>query len=55
MLITARNQFDITKLKVQLSLVFNMKDLDLAKKILGMEIHKDQKAYRLWLAHSYNI
>jgi hypothetical protein len=49
MLIAARNRSEVDKLKSQLRSSFNMKDLGTAKKILGMEISRDQKAGKLWL------
>jgi hypothetical protein len=42
MLIAAKNKSDITKLKAQLSSEFSMKDLGPAKRILGMEIHRNR-------------
>jgi len=41
-LITSKNRLSIDKLKVQLSSEFEMKDLDGAKKILGMKIERDR-------------
>jgi hypothetical protein len=38
MLIATKDKSEIAKLKVQLSKEFEMKDLDAAKKILGMEM-----------------
>jgi hypothetical protein len=38
MLIAVKDKLEIAKLKVQLSKEFEMKDLDAAKKILGMEM-----------------
>ncbi|KAL2623059.1 hypothetical protein R1flu_003264 [Riccia fluitans] len=49
MLIVAKDKSEVEKLKAQLSVEFSMKDLGLAKNILGMEIHKDVKGGRLWL------
>ncbi|KAK3025021.1 hypothetical protein RJ639_044630 [Escallonia herrerae] len=40
----------ILHLKKLLSREFDMKDLGSAKKILGMEIHRDRKAGKLWLS-----
>ena len=34
---------------MELSKAFDMKDLGSAKHILGMEILRDRKAYKLWL------
>ncbi|KAL6315051.1 hypothetical protein AAG906_030898 [Vitis piasezkii] len=45
---------EVNKLKSLLSKEFDMKDLGAAKKILGMEIHRDKASGRLWLSqHSY--
>jgi hypothetical protein len=41
---------EVNKLKVLLTREFNMKDLGVTKKILGMEIHRDRDAKRLWLS-----
>ncbi|OAE28602.1 hypothetical protein AXG93_2175s1860 [Marchantia polymorpha subsp. ruderalis] len=49
MLIAAKDRSEIIKLNVQLSSEFNMKNLDPAKHILGMEIHKDESSSKLWL------
>ena len=38
------------KLKSLLSSEFDMKDLGAAKKILGIEIHRDREAGKLWLS-----
>ena len=38
------------KLKSLLSSEFDMKDLGAAKKILGIEIHRDRRAGKLWLS-----
>ena len=45
-LITYRSKFAIDKLKKDLSFKFDMKDLDKAKKVLGMGIERDQKSAR---------
>ncbi|KAG8478601.1 hypothetical protein CXB51_028410 [Gossypium anomalum] len=50
MLITAKDKGEIRKVKVQLSEEFEMKDLGLAKKILGIEILRDRKANKLHLS-----
>ena len=49
MLIAARDRSEVDKLKSLLSLEFRMKDLGTAKRILGMEIHRDLKNGKLWL------
>ncbi|KAL6345174.1 hypothetical protein AAG906_013658 [Vitis piasezkii] len=54
MLIAAKSMVEVNKLKSLLSKEFDMKDLGAAKKILGMEIHKDRASGRLWLSqYSY--
>ncbi|CAA0822958.1 Unknown protein [Striga hermonthica] len=40
----------IGDLKKELAKSFEMKDLGLAKKILGMQIMRDRKSKRLWLS-----
>ncbi|CAA0822792.1 Uncharacterized mitochondrial protein AtMg00810 [Striga hermonthica] len=50
MLIAAKNMRDIVDLKSLLSQEFEMKDLGAAKKILGMEIHRDRGSQKLWLS-----
>ena len=55
MLIASRDKFLIDELKAQLSHEFEMKDLGPAKKILGMEIHRDRKAGKLFLSQKSYI
>ena len=50
MLIAARNKAYIQKLKAQLKRKFDMKQLEEAKKIFGMEITRDRDSGRLWLS-----
>jgi len=50
MLIVAKNLDDVVGLKALLSQEFDMKDLGAAKKILGMEIHRDRSSKKLWLS-----
>lgn len=50
MLIAAQSMSEINKLKTQLSSEFEMKDLGKAKKIMGMEIHRDRHAGRFFLS-----
>ena len=50
MLIAARDEEEIRKVKSQLSVEFEMKDLGEAKKILGIEIVRDRKAGSLYLS-----
>jgi len=52
MLIAPKDKSLISKLKSQLSRESEMKDLGAAKKILGMEIRRDQKAGKLYLSQS---
>lgn len=49
MLIAAKRKSNMLQLKNFLSSEFDMKDLGPAKKILGMEIHRDRQAGKLWL------
>ena len=42
MLIAARNKSDVQRLKELLSPEFEMKDLGVAKKILGMEMYRER-------------
>ena len=44
MLIAAKSRKEITTIKKLLSCEFDMKDLGVAKKILGMEINRDRKS-----------
>ena len=44
-----------TMLKNQLSGEFEMKDLGAAEKILGMEIHRDRQASKLFLSQKNYI
>nr|GMD85028.1 Retrovirus-related Pol polyprotein from transposon TNT 1-94 [Ipomoea batatas] len=50
MLIASPDMSLVEKLKSQLSNEFEMKDLGAAKKILGMEIHRDRQAGKLYLS-----
>lgn len=50
MLIVGHDKKKITVLKLVLSKSFTMKDLGLAKKILGMKITQDQSKKLLWLS-----
>jgi hypothetical protein len=43
MLVASKNMVEINKLKAQLDMTFDMKDLGATKQILGIEIHKDEK------------
>ncbi|GKV42475.1 hypothetical protein SLEP1_g49872 [Rubroshorea leprosula] len=55
MLIAAKSMLIIDGLKKQLSGEFEMKDLGAAKKILGMEIHRDRKGGKLFLSQKKYI
>jgi hypothetical protein len=55
MLITAKSNVEITKLKKLLSSEFDMKDLGVAKKILGMKITRDRKSGLLFLSQQSYI
>ena len=50
MLIEIKHMEEISRLKAQLSRMFEMKDLGAEKHILGMEIHRDRKNGKLWLS-----
>jgi hypothetical protein len=50
MLIDAKDKSEIAKLKAQLNLEFEMKDLGATKTILGVEIIRDRKAGMLYLS-----
>ena len=52
MLIATKGMSEVKKLKILLSIEFDMKDLSVAKKILGMEIHIERALGRLWLSQS---
>ena len=49
-LLQAKSMEEINRLKARLSKTFDMKDLGVAKHILGTEIHKDRKNGNLWLS-----
>ena len=55
MLIAARNKAEISMLKTQLGKEFEMKDLGAAKKILGMEIHRERHCGRLCVSQQSYI
>ena len=50
MLIAAKSMSEVDRLKILLSREFDMKDLGAAKKILGMEIHRERATRRFWLS-----
>src|SRR5450759_864977 len=49
MLIAAKERSEVDKLKALLNFEFQMKDLGTAKRILGMQIHRDLETGKLWL------
>ena len=50
MLIAAKSMSEVKKLKILLSIEFDMKDLSVAKNILGMELHRERALGKLWLS-----
>nr|GEW65261.1 Gag-Pol polyprotein [Tanacetum cinerariifolium] len=50
MLVAGPSKDRINKLKAQLAREFEMKDLRLANKILGMQIHRDRVSRKIWLS-----
>jgi len=52
---TIRSISEINKLKTLLNNEFEMKNLGAAKKILGMEIHRDRSAGKLYLSQKKYI
>jgi len=50
MLVAGPNKDRIKELKAQLAREFEMKDLGLANKILGMQIHRDRNNRKIWLS-----
>jgi hypothetical protein len=50
MLVAIKSMVKINRLKAQLARAFDMKDLGVAKQILGMEIDRDRKNGKLWLS-----
>jgi hypothetical protein len=55
MLIAAKSMCEVNKLKSLLHKEFEMKDLNVVKKILGMEIRRNREARKLWLSHKNYI
>jgi len=49
MLITSKSKSAIDKIKKNLSSEFEMKDLDEAKKVLGMQIERDKKSDKVFM------
>ena len=50
MLVVSPNKDRVQELKAQLAREFDMKDLGPANKILGMQIHRDRDARKIWLS-----
>lgn len=50
MLILAKKNYDIQKLKVLLSAEFEVKDLGAALKILGIEIYRDRSQKKIFFS-----
>ncbi|GJU85887.1 retrovirus-related pol polyprotein from transposon TNT 1-94 [Tanacetum coccineum] len=50
MLVARPNKYRINKLKAQLAMEFEMKDLGPANKIIGMQIHRDRVSRKIWLS-----
>ena len=50
MLVAIPNMKKIIDLKAQLSMTFEMKDLQVANKIIGMRIHRDKIGRKIWLS-----
>jgi hypothetical protein len=55
MLIATKRMLEVERQKSQLSDEFEIKDLVVANKILGMKIHKDRKEVKLYLSHKKYI
>jgi hypothetical protein len=49
-LLARKNITEINTLKAQMARMFDMKDLGVARQILGMEIFKDIRNGKLWLS-----
>ena len=50
MLIASKIMEEINRLKAQMARTFDMKDLGVARQILGMEILRDRSNGKLWLS-----
>ena len=55
MLIVGKDNFMINKLKKQLSESFSMKNMGVAKKILGIRIMSDRQEKKLWLSREHYV
>lgn len=49
-LIVSNDLHDVNELKHMLENNFNIQDLNVAKKIIGIEIHKDRSVRNFWLS-----
>jgi hypothetical protein len=54
-LIASKNMLEIKRLKSQLGDEFEMKNLVVENKILGIEIHRDRKAGKLYFVVSFKV
>lgn len=50
MLIVVNHLHEVNELKTKLGKEFDMKDMGVVKKILGMYIHREKVANKLWLS-----
>lgn len=50
MLIVTKSLKNVSTLKLLLNKKFGIKNLGVAKKIFGIEIHKDKKARKFWVS-----
>jgi Reverse transcriptase (RNA-dependent DNA polymerase) len=55
MLIAIINMREIKKLKEQFVMVFEMKDLEVAQKILGMEITRDRSNWKFFFSRKRSL
>lgn len=55
MLVSSKSKVEITRIKVQLSREFEMKELGKAKRILGMEINRERKSKKISLSQSLYV
>ena len=50
MLLASQSMFEIKRLKAQMARTFDMKDIGVARQILGMEIFRDMMNGEIWLS-----
>ena len=55
MLFSSKSIIEINRLKAQMARTFDMKDLGVARHILGMEIFRDRSNGKLWLSQQKYI